>query len=111
MTEPSKFQNRDVSDSPDDGSAHDRRQIDVLREEVTDDLWRAIVRTTLKQAVEGDSRARAWLSTYLLPRPHELPPPDSVIEVVMGDWRSELQTRLEKGQVRSASKPPSDVED
>ena len=49
-----------------------RTQADYLRalaDEVTIEDWRDIIRTAVEQAVDGDSRAREWLGSYLIGRP------------------------------------------
>jgi hypothetical protein len=45
----------------------------VLAEECPPETWRAICRRAVADAKTGDSRARDWLSRYLLGNPAELP--------------------------------------
>jgi hypothetical protein len=40
----------------------------ALSEAVTPDRWRAIVARAIEDAEQGDDKARAWLSTHLLPK-------------------------------------------
>src|SRR5690348_8204282 len=44
----------------------ERRYLQVLTEEVTDEDWREVVRAALADAKVGDARARLWLSKYVL---------------------------------------------
>lgn len=40
----------------------------TLREVVSADAWRGVCMRALKQALDGDHKAREWLSRYLLPQ-------------------------------------------
>lgn len=44
----------------------------AMTEIVTLDSWRAIVKRALADALQGDSRARAWLSGYLIGKPPQI---------------------------------------
>jgi len=41
----------------------------VLRDELTPDKWRKVVRAAIEQAIEGEHRARAFLASYAMGQP------------------------------------------
>jgi hypothetical protein len=43
----------------------ERRYLEILMEEVTEDDWREVVRQARDDAKAGNGTARAWLSKYL----------------------------------------------
>jgi hypothetical protein len=45
----------------------------TLTEECPPEIWRAICRRAVADAEAGDSKARDWLSRYLLGNPSDLP--------------------------------------
>jgi hypothetical protein len=68
-------------------------RLETLREVVTADAWRAVCMRALKQAVDGDARAREWLAKYLLP------------EVGNGDNADEIPRDTEAGLLALRSDP------
>lgn len=62
------------------GPGRPRRNVEAdfllaLREGVTMTHWRAVVHRAVLDAVNGDGKAREWLSRYLLPAPEVIKPP------------------------------------
>src|SRR5215510_12540897 len=51
----------------------ERDYLVTLTEECPPETWRAICRRAVADAKAGDSKARDWLSRYLLGNPAELP--------------------------------------
>ncbi len=49
----------------------EKRYMHILNSEVTEEDWTGIIRKAVEQALEGQSRARVWLSNYLLGKPIE----------------------------------------
>lgn len=45
------------------------RYLDLMKQVVTDDDWKAIVKKATDQARRGDASARKWLSDYLIGAP------------------------------------------
>ncbi len=64
----------------------------VTLEAISADDWRGIVQVTVKKALEGDEKARNWLSDYALGKPiarTPAPPPPDLTPIDIR-WPDEL---------------------
>lgn len=64
--------------------------IDAMRDEVSVEDWRDIVRAVIENAKKGDAKARTWLSDHLLGKPTPrkdgpTPPDRTPIKIEWGD--------------------------
>lgn len=50
------------------------RFLETLVNETSPDVWKEIVATAIKQAIDGDYRAREWLSKWLMGEPESVTP-------------------------------------
>jgi hypothetical protein len=74
----------------------------LLRSEVTDVRWEAIVRKAIEQALRGDPRARGWLSDYVLPAASKVPVPDQRIEIVYESLDDKIERTQRVERLREA---------
>jgi hypothetical protein len=96
----------------------ERDYLDALKAEVTLDRWLMVVRRALADAIQGDSRAREWLSNYLVGRPPHIIELNAADAALLSDVLAALPENVSAATVfeamlieLSAEQEPADLTD